>query len=611
MDVKSTKYQSILSQLLETGIEKPQAIKAIEETDCESFDAALEYLYSDTTEDWDDESDQPELGFKASEDDWDEDSDDQDYMDMGDQDVDFSMPDKDVLDEEHIKLVQINKDDIFTHDQLMDHIVANLNEVSQVLGISTSNASSLLKKYKWNKEQLTERYFQNPEKVLSKLASNDQVPPPMLIDECVICGDEGVPMKSLECQHAFCVQCWKDHIEESINTGKSDNICCMQAKCPQLIVDPNWLKPIISTETMTKFITFWVNSFVDLNPVWKRCPNPECEYLIKSDGTKELRCVCGYVSCPLCPLEGHEPATCKKMVEWDNKCKTDGPTFQWMKTNTQDCPACKFPIEKNNGCNAMICGKCKHEFCWICLGDNAAHGVTTHGMCNGDTPKSWLGIGKQATSRVALEKYTHYFHRFHVHEQSQKFEKELRQKALEQRDSLYKSSVSNKVLEVITEAAENLIECRRVLKITYVVAYYMKKENQKRLFEFAQADLEKATEALSKLLERDENPENIILDIRHKSNHAAKMLIKFLDDSLAQDVVEKKVTTTKAPVKNQPARANAARNAPARAAPARNPAVARPTVAQARRVAANPVNRNAARPAARPAVPARRVGLKK
>jgi len=37
-------------------------------------------------------------------------------MDMGDQDVDFSMPDKDVLDEEHIKLVQINKDDIFTHD---------------------------------------------------------------------------------------------------------------------------------------------------------------------------------------------------------------------------------------------------------------------------------------------------------------------------------------------------------------------------------------------------------------------------------------------------------------------------------------------------------------
>ena len=67
----------------------------------------------------------------------------------------------------------------------------------------------------------------------------------------------------------------------------------------------------------------------------------------------------------------------------------------------------------------------------------------------------------------------------------------------------------------------------------------MKQENQKRLFEFHQAALEKATEALSKLLEKSENPENNILEIREKSNHAAKMLIQFLDDSLSQKVVER------------------------------------------------------------------------
>jgi len=137
----------------------------------------------------------------------------------------------------------------------------------------------------------------------------------METDECVICGDSGedVEMKALDCRHFFCVQCWKDHIEESINSGKSDCITCMQAKCPQLIVDPEWLKSVISESMMEKFTKFWVNAFVEVNPVWKRCPRPDCGFLVKVEGVRELRCLCGYISCPSCPLEGHEPAMCKNM----------------------------------------------------------------------------------------------------------------------------------------------------------------------------------------------------------------------------------------------------------------------------------------------------------
>jgi hypothetical protein len=35
---------------------------------------------------------------------------------------------------------------------------------------------------------------------------------------------------------------------------------------------------------------------------------------------------------------------------------------------TEPCPACGVLIWKNSGCNHMNCGKCKHEFCWACLG---------------------------------------------------------------------------------------------------------------------------------------------------------------------------------------------------------------------------------------------------
>jgi len=66
---------------------------------------------------------------------------------------------------------------------------------------------------------------------------------------------------------------------------------------------------------------------------------------------------------------------------------------------------------------------------------------------------------------------------------------------------MYNSAINIKAIELISEATENLIECRRVLKYTYVKAFFMKSGHEKQLFEFLQADLEIATEALSKLLE--------------------------------------------------------------------------------------------------------------
>ena len=38
------------------------------------------------------------------------------------------------------------------------------------------------------------------------------------------------------------------------------------------------------------------------------------------------------------------------------------------------CPKCNICIEKNGGCNHMQCYHCKHDFCWMCLGDWKTHG---------------------------------------------------------------------------------------------------------------------------------------------------------------------------------------------------------------------------------------------
>jgi len=39
------------------------------------------------------------------------------------------------------------------------------------------------------------------------------------------------------------------------------------------------------------------------------------------------------------------------------------------------CPGCNVYIEKNGGCNHMICLKCSFDFCWICLQNWNTHNI--------------------------------------------------------------------------------------------------------------------------------------------------------------------------------------------------------------------------------------------
>ena len=53
-----------------------------------------------------------------------------------------------------------------------------------------------------------------------------------------------------------------------------------------------------------------------------------------------------------------------------------------------------------------------------------------------------------------------------------------------------------------TEAAMQVIECRRVLQWTYVFGFYLEDGPEKFLFEFLQENLEKNSEHLHELVER-------------------------------------------------------------------------------------------------------------
>lgn len=53
--------------------------------------------------------------------------------------------------------------------------------------------------------------------------------------------------------------------------------------------------------------------------------------------------------------------------QWGKKCKDDSETCNWLTANTKSCPKCSNPVEKNGGCNLVLC-RCGQAFCWLCGG---------------------------------------------------------------------------------------------------------------------------------------------------------------------------------------------------------------------------------------------------
>jgi ariadne-1 len=73
----------------------------------------------------------------------------------------------------------------------------------------------------------------------------------------------------------------------------------------------------------------------------------------------------------------------------------------------------------------MTCRKCRHEFCWMCMGIWSEHGTSWYN-CNRFEEKSGSDArDAQAKSRQSLERYLHYYNRYANHEQSAKLDKDI------------------------------------------------------------------------------------------------------------------------------------------------------------------------------------------
>jgi len=416
-------------------------------------------------------------------------------------------------------------------DDLLPEMKRRLKDVTEVLDIPLVAAAALLHEHNWSKESLLEVYYNDPDKHLKKCGAYFRCNPRPAKPQkgsrtCEICYDDHpyTNMKAMPCAHEFCGQCWFDF---SANAVQEEGPSCVRVTCPQAgcteVVTEDEIRASLekaSPQLYARYISFQLRSFVESSNLTRWCPGKGCERIASAVSASAMEqddnvahCEpCQLSFCIICGEEPHAPSCCKELSRWNEKCRNESETANWILANTKSCPKCVSRIEKNQGCNHMTCQRCKYEFCWICMGDWNDHGANTGGYykCNKYDPNNGgiEDMSDAAKAKRELDRYLHYYKRFHAHAEAQKFAKK-QLKETEARMVLLQESSDDarwSDVEFLKTANEQLVECRRVLKYTYVYAYYLtttdKQAMRKERFEHHQEMLERFTENLSELSEK-------------------------------------------------------------------------------------------------------------
>ena len=297
-----------------------------------------------------------------------------------------------------------------------------IEQIKTMFALPTEHAAILLRYFRWNKEKLVEKYMENPEVISEKsgIVANGselhqkEVVPGFVCDIC--CDDEdGMLTYALDCGHRFCCECYQKYLIQKIQgEGESSRIQCPETKC-NVTIDDQTIKLLVPQTVVERYHELLDRVFVDDNDTMVWCPAPDCTYAIDCPITSKklkiivptVECICGNKFCFGCSLSDHRPAPCGLVKLWLQKCADDSETANWISANTKECTNCSSTIEKNGGCNHMVCKKCRHEFCWVCMGPWKDHGTNWYNCNRFDETLSINARDVQAKSRASLERYLH------------------------------------------------------------------------------------------------------------------------------------------------------------------------------------------------------------
>lgn len=183
---------------------------------------------------------------------------------------------------------------------------------------------------------------------------------------CPVCFTEASVPTILTCGHTWCRSCLESYLVSAVE-NKAFPLTCLggDASCTERI-SVTLAKKILSGEDFASLCdaSFW--SYVHARTdEFHHCPTPDCAQVYRAvSGGVILQCPsCLVRICSGCHTEAHDGLTCEERDKAEDKLY-----YEWAATHdVKNCPGCKTPIERSEGCNHMTCARCQTHICWECL----------------------------------------------------------------------------------------------------------------------------------------------------------------------------------------------------------------------------------------------------
>ena len=190
-------------------------------------------------------------------------------------------------------------------------------------------------------------------------------------ESCEICLEnfQEPPVTLSLCGHRFHSVCLNLQIKNAILESGTSGFPINCVICAHPLTHNDCCKVLTYEELLNLFSASLIQ-FMSINSAFAHCENPDCDYvynieqtMIKGNSRKCCRCKGKY--CMLCKKQVFGSAH-EIRCEIESLKKFSMEDALWIEAHTTACPRCFVRIEKNKGCNHLVCPKCSCHFCFLC-----------------------------------------------------------------------------------------------------------------------------------------------------------------------------------------------------------------------------------------------------
>ncbi|KAI8959371.1 hypothetical protein F5Y11DRAFT_333141 [Daldinia sp. FL1419] len=204
--------------------------------------------------------------------------------------------------------------------------------------------------------------------------------------DCSVCWNEAEDPIRTQCGHSYCFDCFENLCFSATTQIAEALISCVggSGSCSK-VMSLLELQEHLSSNSFEELLEKSFRSYLQHHPhLFNFCPSADCGFIYRVNSLPRAQMCpnCHILVCTVCQAQ-HGVMSCGDYKD----ISTGGfEAFRRLKQaiGIKDCPKCRAPIEKSDGCNHIAC-RCGAHICWVCLktftasGDCYEHMGRVHG----------------------------------------------------------------------------------------------------------------------------------------------------------------------------------------------------------------------------------------